>query len=57
MRLANLALEELTEAMTRGWGTRDSRVGMLLQVERSGIEQPKVDINKVNAIIAGEEKK
>ena len=57
MRLANLALEELTEAMTRGWGTRDSRVGMLLQVERSGIEQPKVDIAKVNAIIAGEEKK
>ena len=54
MRLANLALEELTEAMTRGWGTRDSRVGMLLQVERSGIEQPKEDIDKVNAIIAGD---
>jgi 3-hydroxyisobutyrate dehydrogenase-like beta-hydroxyacid dehydrogenase len=54
MRLANLALEELTEAMTRGWGTRDSRVGMLLQVERSGIEQPKEDINKINAIIAGD---
>jgi 3-hydroxyisobutyrate dehydrogenase len=53
MRLANLALEELTEAMTKGWGTRDSRVGMLLQVERSGIEQPKEDINKINAIIAG----
>ncbi len=52
MRLANLALEELTEAMTRGWGARDSRVGMLLQVERSGIEQPKEDINKINAIIA-----
>src|SRR4029077_2710640 len=57
MRLANLALEELTEAMTRGWGTRDSRVGMLLQVERAGIEQPKEDINKINAIIAGEDKK
>jgi 3-hydroxyisobutyrate dehydrogenase len=57
MRLANLALEELTEAMTRGWGTRDSRVGMLLQVERSGIEQPKVDIDRVNAVIAGDEKK
>ena len=54
MRLANLALEELTEAMTRGWGQRDSRVGMLLQVERSGIEQPKEDINKINAIIARE---
>jgi 3-hydroxyisobutyrate dehydrogenase len=53
MRLANMALEELTEAMTRGWGTRDSRVGMLLQVERSGIEPPKVDIEEVNAVIAG----
>jgi 3-hydroxyisobutyrate dehydrogenase-like beta-hydroxyacid dehydrogenase len=57
MRLANLALEELTEAMTRGWGTRDSRVGMLLQVERSGIEQPHVDIDRINAVIAGDEKK
>jgi len=56
MRLANLALEELTEAMTRGWGQRDSRVGMLLQVERSGIEQPKEDINKINAIIADKAK-
>ena len=56
MRLANLALEELTEAMTRGWGARDSRVGMLLQVERSGIEQPKEDINKINAIIADKSK-
>jgi 3-hydroxyisobutyrate dehydrogenase len=56
MRLANLALEELTEAMTRGWSQRDSRVGMLLQVERSGIEQPKEDINKINAIIADKSK-
>ena len=56
MRLANLALEELTEAMTRGWGQRDSRVGMLLQVERSGIEQPHEDIDKINAIIADKSK-
>lgn len=38
MRLANLALEELTEAMNRGWGARDSRVAMLLQEERAGVE-------------------
>ena len=31
MRLANLALEELTEALNRGWGERDSRIAMLLQ--------------------------
>jgi 3-hydroxyisobutyrate dehydrogenase len=38
MRLANLALEEMTEAMNRGWAQRDSRVSMLLQQERAGVE-------------------
>lgn len=38
MRLANITLEELTEALNRGWGERDSRVAMLLQEERAGIE-------------------
>jgi 3-hydroxyisobutyrate dehydrogenase len=38
MRLANLALEELTEALNRGWGDRDSRVAMLLQEERAGVQ-------------------
>ncbi len=38
MRMAHLALEELTEALNRGWGERDSRVAMLLQEERSGLE-------------------
>ena len=38
MRLANLTLEELTEAMNRGWKHRDCRASMLLQEERSGVE-------------------
>ena len=38
MRLANLALAELTEALNRGWGERDSRVPMLLQEERTGVQ-------------------
>jgi 3-hydroxyisobutyrate dehydrogenase-like beta-hydroxyacid dehydrogenase len=38
MRLANLTLEELTEAVNRGWSQRDSRVAMLLQEERAGVE-------------------
>jgi 3-hydroxyisobutyrate dehydrogenase len=38
MRLANLTLEEMTEALERGWGERDSRVAMLLQEERAGVE-------------------
>src|SRR5882672_9406897 len=38
MRMANLALDELTEALNRGWGARDSRVAMLLQEERAGVK-------------------
>jgi len=37
MRLANLTLEEMTEALNRGWAERDSRVAMLLQEERAGV--------------------
>lgn len=49
MRLINAAHEELTEAMNRGWGERDSRVAMLLQSERSGvqIEEKIEDIREV----------
>jgi 3-hydroxyisobutyrate dehydrogenase len=38
MRICNLALAEMTEAIARGWGGRDSRVVMLLQQERAGVE-------------------
>jgi 3-hydroxyisobutyrate dehydrogenase len=38
MRMGHLALEELTEAMNRGWASRDSRVAMLLQEERAQLE-------------------
>jgi 3-hydroxyisobutyrate dehydrogenase-like beta-hydroxyacid dehydrogenase len=38
MRMCNLALAEMTEALGRGWGGRDSRAVMLLQQERAGIE-------------------
>jgi 3-hydroxyisobutyrate dehydrogenase len=38
MRLANIALSDLTEAMNRGWGGQDSRAIMKLQVERAGVE-------------------
>jgi 3-hydroxyisobutyrate dehydrogenase len=38
MRLCNLALEDMTEAMGRGWSDRDSRVVMKLQTERAGVE-------------------
>ena len=49
MRLANLTLEELTEALNRGWGQRDSRVAMLLQEERAGVnvQVPKEKIQEI----------
>ena len=38
MRIANLVREEMTEALNRGWADRDSRVPMVLQSERAGVE-------------------
>jgi 3-hydroxyisobutyrate dehydrogenase len=38
MRLANMVMAEMTEALNRGWADRDSRSPMLLQVERAGVE-------------------
>ena len=38
MRICNLTLAEMTEALARGWGGRDSRVMMLLEQERAGVE-------------------
>ena len=37
MRLANMVLEEMTEARNRGWDERDSRSAMLLQEERARV--------------------
>ncbi len=53
MRLANLALMEMTEAINQGWGDRDSRVAMLLQEERAGVEV-RVDVDELSAILEAE---
>ena len=37
MRIGEIALAELTEAMQRGWEERDCRVAMSLQEERAGV--------------------
>ncbi len=46
MHMANLALDELTAALNRGWESRDSRVAMLLQQERAAvkIEVPEAEL-------------
>ena len=37
MRIGQIALDELSEAMQRGWSERDCRVPMTLQEERAGV--------------------
>ncbi len=51
MRICNLALAEMTEALARGWGGRDSRAVMLLQQERAGVEIA-VDPERLRAALA-----
>ncbi|MFT7601238.1 MAG: 3-hydroxyisobutyrate dehydrogenase-like beta-hydroxyacid dehydrogenase [Acidimicrobiales bacterium] len=54
MRLANLTLQELTEAMNRGWEGRDSRTAMLLQEERAGVEV-RISPERIAEILAADE--
>jgi 3-hydroxyisobutyrate dehydrogenase len=50
MRFCNLALEEMNEALNRGWENLDSRVPMKLQLERAGV-QIKCDPAAVQAVL------
>ena len=51
MKLANTVLQEMTEAMNReGWAKRDSRIFMLLQEERAGVNI-KVAPEKVQEVL------
>jgi 3-hydroxyisobutyrate dehydrogenase len=51
MRICNLALAEMTEALGRGWGGRDSRAVMLLAQERAGVNIA-VDPARLRAALA-----
>jgi 3-hydroxyisobutyrate dehydrogenase len=55
MRLANLALADLSEGLNRGWGNRDSRAIMVLQTERAGIEV-KVDPQRLTEALENKAK-
>lgn len=50
MRVANLAHADMTEALNRGWADRDSRVAMLLQEERAGVEI-KVSATEIQTVL------
>lgn len=49
-RMIDMARAEMTEALNRGWGHRDSRSFMLIQQERAGILVD-VDKDKVDAVL------
>jgi 3-hydroxyisobutyrate dehydrogenase len=53
MRLCSLTLQELTEAMNRGWGDRDSMAYMVLQQERAGIAPIAVPQDAIDAVVKG----
>ena len=56
MPMANLALDELTTALNRGWGERDSRAAMLLQQERADVHIA-VDPERLRAAVERDAKK
>ena len=56
MRFCNLTLEEMNEAMNRGWENLDSRVPMKLQLERAGVSV-KCDPAAVQAVLDADKAK
>ena len=51
MRMMNLVMADLDEAMNRGWGERDSKSVMALQVERAGLAPIKVPVEQIKAVV------
>ena len=51
MHLANHTLEELKKAVERGWGSKDARISMLLQLERAGLEPLAVSQERIEEIM------
>ena len=52
MRLASLTMDEMTEAMGRGWGEQDARACLKLQLERAGVEIA-VDPRRMEKALSG----
>ena len=52
MSVANIAFAEMTSALNRGWGNRDSRSAMLLQEERAGNVEVRISKEKLDELTA-----
>ncbi|MBT6275915.1 MAG: NAD(P)-dependent oxidoreductase [Chromatiales bacterium] len=51
MRLGHMTLQDMTEAMNRGWQRRDSRSAMLLQEERAGDIEVRIPVDVMDEIM------
>jgi 3-hydroxyisobutyrate dehydrogenase len=52
MRMCNLTLQDINEALNRGWAGRDSHSTMQLQWERSGLQPVSVPLERIREIQA-----
>jgi 3-hydroxyisobutyrate dehydrogenase len=52
MRLCNLATMEMSEALNRGWGDRDSQSFLLLQQERAGVPVFELSEEDIQAVLS-----
>jgi 3-hydroxyisobutyrate dehydrogenase-like beta-hydroxyacid dehydrogenase len=52
MRLCSLTAQEMTEALNRGWGDRDSQSFLLLQQERAGVPPFEIAEQEVQRILS-----
>ncbi|WP_201742184.1 NAD(P)-dependent oxidoreductase [Mangrovicoccus ximenensis] len=50
-RLSQMALEDMTEALNRGWGGRDAQSVLMLQQERAGLEPFGLSLEDVAAVM------
>jgi len=52
MRMCNLVTQEMTEALNRGWGDRDSQSFLLLQQERAGVPAFQIAEEDIQAVLS-----
>jgi 3-hydroxyisobutyrate dehydrogenase-like beta-hydroxyacid dehydrogenase len=52
MRLCSLTAQEMTEALNRGWGDRDSQSFLLLQQERAGVPPFEMTEQEVQSVLS-----
>jgi 3-hydroxyisobutyrate dehydrogenase len=52
MRMIEIAREDMSEALDRGWGERDARVTLTLQEERAGVSVKRSSESSCGALTA-----